>query len=164
MKDRVGREDERTTGKDQVHKNIVACGDGCMPVPDRPGALFICGIWETTGEAEGVKGSIFRGSALVKRIFEWHTWKEKEEPAEPVITDKYAALYEENEDLVGWLTIEGMVIDQEESFYREHSTISFDTLYDTGVTAEFGDTFLTLSTCACHVRDGRLAVVAKRLY
>lgn len=195
------------------------------------------------------------------------------ESANAVIMDRYASLYEENHDLAGWLTIDGMVIDypvmqceddeyylhhdfygndskygclyvrgmadihtpgtnfviyghnmkdgamfgdldlyKEERFYREHPTISFDTLYeersyeivavflsqvygpeedvfkyyqfyqadtqeefdyfydnikelslyDTGVTAEFGDTFLTLSTCAYHVQDGRLAVVAKR--
>ncbi len=36
-------------------------------------------------------------------------------------------------------------------------------LYDTGVTAVFGDTFLTLSTCAYHVEDGRFVVVAKRI-
>ena len=35
-------------------------------------------------------------------------------------------------------------------------------LHDTGVTAEFGDTFLTLSTCAYHKEDGRIVVVAKR--
>jgi len=200
--------------------------------------------------------------------------KERLKKKEPVMLSKYAALYEENNDLIGWLSIEDMVIDypvmqceddeyylhhdfygnkdkygclyvrnmadvdtpdtnfiiyghnmrdgsmfgdldlyQEESFYLEHSMISFDTLYeertyeiiavfrsrvykesedvfkyyrfytagteeefdsfyrnvkelslyDTGVTAEFGDTFLTLSTCAYHVKDGRLAVVAKRV-
>lgn len=102
---------------------------------------------------------------------------------------------------------------QEESFYREHSKISFDTLYeertyeiiavfpsqvynsndnvfkyyqfyqadtkkefddfynnikklslyDTGVNAKFGDTFLTLSTCAYHVEDGRFVIVAKKI-
>ncbi len=193
------------------------------------------------------------------------------EPEEPLL-EKYAALYEENHDLAGWLSIEGMVIDypvmqceddeyylhhdfygndskygclyvrgvadvdtpgtnfiiyghnmkdgsmfgdldlyRRESFYREHPIISFDTLYeertyevlavfrsqvyhsgedafryyqfyeaqtqeefayfyenikalalyDTGVTAEFGDTFLTLSTCTYHVEDGRFVVVAK---
>ncbi len=193
---------------------------------------------------------------------------------QPVMLKKFTLLYEENNDLAGWLSIEGMVIDypvmqcendeyylhhdfngkedkygclyvrgkadintpdtnfiiyghnmrdgsmfgdldlyKEKSFYLEHSTISFDTLYeertyeivavflskvynenedvfkyyqfysaeteeefdyfytnikelslyDTGVTAEFGDTFLTLSTCAYHVKDGRLAVVAKRV-
>lgn len=188
------------------------------------------------------------------------------------IMEQYAALYETNHDLTGWLAIEGMKIDYpvmqgeddeyylhhdfygkeskygclyvkpradvetgtnfiiyghnmkdgsmfgdldfylEESFYREHPVVSFDTLYeertydimavfrsqvyneeddvfkyyqfyeadtqeefddfyrnikelslyDTGVEAQYGDTFLTLSTCAYHVQDGRLVVVAKR--
>lgn len=193
---------------------------------------------------------------------------------EPVILDKYAGLYEENSDLAGWLSIEGMKINypvmqceddeyylhhdfygnedkygclyvretadvntpgtnfviyghnmrdgsmfgdldlyKDEEFFKEHSLISFDTLYeertyeivavflsrvyredeevfkyydfyeadtqeefqdfyeniksmslyDTGVTAEYGDTFITLSTCAYHVEDGRLVVVAKRV-
>ena len=196
-----------------------------------------------------------------------------EEPASPVILKKYAALYAENQDFAGWLSIEGMKIDYpvmqrqgddeyylnrdfygkesrfgslfvrekadlnegtnfviyghhtkdgsmfgdldfylKEGFYKEHPSISFDTLYeeriydilavfrsevygeeektfkyyqfysaetpeefaefyshikaeslyDTGVTAEFGDTFLTLSTCSYHVEDGRFVVVAKR--
>ena len=195
-----------------------------------------------------------------------------ETQAPPPLLEKYVALYEENQDLIGWLSIEGMVIDypvmqceddehylhhdfygneskygclyvrsvadvntpgtnfiiyghnmkdgsmfgdldlyRRESFYREHPTISFDTLYeeriyeviavfrsqvyhteedafkyyqfydaqtreefdyfyenirelslyDTGVTAQFGDTFLTLSTCAYHVEDGRFVVVAR---
>lgn len=199
-----------------------------------------------------------------------------EEPVEnPPMLAQYEALYQANDDLVGWLSIEGMVIDypvmrseddefylhhnfqgeedkygclyvrnradvdtpgtnfiiyghnmkdgsmfgdldlyRKESFYEEHREISFDTLYeersyeivavflsqvykeqdevfkyyqfyeaeteeefqyfyenikelamyDTGVTAEYGDTFLTLSTCAYHVTDGRLAVVAKRIF
>lgn len=191
----------------------------------------------------------------------------------PAMLEQYAGLYEENKDLVGWLSIEGMKIDYpvmqngddkyylhrdfygndskygclyvreqadldagtnfiiyghnmkdgsmfgdldwylEESFYKEHPTVSFDTLYeertyeivavfrsqvynadedvfkyyqfyeadtqeefedfygnikelslyDTGVEAKFGDAFLTLSTCAYHVQDGRLVVVAKRV-
>lgn len=197
---------------------------------------------------------------------------ESEQPEEPVMLERFKKLYEENDDLVAWLSIEGMVIDypvmqceddeyylhhdfygnedkygclyvrnradvndganfiiyghnmrdgsmfgdldlyRDESFYKDHSLISFDTLYeertyeiisvfpsqiyssdddvfkyyqfyeadteeefnyfyenikelsmyDTGVTAEFGDTFLILSTCAYHVEEGRLAVVAKR--
>lgn len=193
---------------------------------------------------------------------------------ESSILTKYAALYEENNDLIGWLSIEGMKIDypvmqcedneyylhhsfygeedkygclfvkdiadvdtpgtnfiiyghnmkdgsmfgdldlyKKEDFCKEHSVISFDTLYeqrtyevmavftsqvygqhddvfkyynfyeaespeefatfyetvkklsfyDTGVEAEYGDTFLTLSTCAYHVKDGRLVLVAKRV-
>ncbi len=197
---------------------------------------------------------------------------EPQEVSEPAMLRKYAVLYQENDDLVGWLSIEGTGIDYpvlqceddeyylhhdfygedsrygclyvrdradldagtnfviyghnmrdgamfgdldlylKESFYLEHPTISFDTLYeervyeivavfrsqiyhtedevfkyyqfyeadtreefedfysnikalsiyDTGVEAEFGDTFLTCSTCAYHVEDGRFVVVAKR--
>lgn len=192
--------------------------------------------------------------------------------AAPAVLEKYAGLYAENDELVGWLSIEGTRIDHpvmqseddeyylhhdfygkdskygclyvrgqadleagtnfiiyghhmkdgamfgdldlyaEEGFYREHPSFSFDTLYeertydimavfrsrlydeeddvfpyyrfyeaetreefddfydnvkalslyDTGVEARFGDTFLTLSTCAYHVKDGRFVVVAKR--
>lgn len=35
-------------------------------------------------------------------------------------------------------------------------------LYDTGVTAEFGEELLTLSTCSYHTENGRFVVVAKR--
>lgn len=43
---KLGRKenDERAKEKDQVHKNITACGDGRVPVSDCPGAPFICGI------------------------------------------------------------------------------------------------------------------------
>ena len=198
----------------------------------------------------------------------------EESMEEPAILAKYEALYQANNDLVGWLSIEGMEIDypvmrseddefylhhnfqgeedkygclyvrnradvdtpgtnfliyghnmrdgsmfgdldlyRKKSFYQEHAVIQFDTLYeersyeivavflsqvyaeqddvfkyyqfyeaeteeefqyfydnikelalyDTVVTDEYGDTFLTLSTCAYHVTDGRLAVVAKRI-
>lgn len=192
--------------------------------------------------------------------------------AAPAVLEKYADLYAENDEMAGWLSIEGTRIDYpvmqseddeyylrhdfygrdnkygclyvrgqadleagtnfiiyghhmkdgamfgdldlyaEEGFYREHPSFSFDTLYeertydimavfqsrlydeeddvfpyyrfyeaetreefgdfydnvkalslyDTGVEARFGDTFLTLSTCAYHVKDGRFVVVAKR--
>ena len=36
-------------------------------------------------------------------------------------------------------------------------------LYDTGVTAKYGDTLLTLSTCDHSQQDGRFAVVAKKV-
>ena len=36
-------------------------------------------------------------------------------------------------------------------------------LYDTGITADFGEQLLTLSTCDYSVQDGRLVVVAKKV-
>ena len=35
--------------------------------------------------------------------------------------------------------------------------------YDTGVTAQYGDTLLTLSTCSKHTENGRFVVVAKKV-
>ncbi|MCM1234733.1 MAG: class B sortase [Muribaculum sp.] len=52
--------------------------------------------------------------------------------------------------------------DTQEEFEYFYDNIKELSLYDTGVEAKFGDTFLTLSTCAYHVPDGRLVVVAKR--
>lgn len=50
----------------------------------------------------------------------------------------------------------------EEEFNEFYENIKALSLYDTGVSAAFGDTFLTLSTCAYHVNDGRFVVVGKR--
>lgn len=47
-----------------------------------------------------------------------------------------------------------------DDFYQNIKTLS---LYDTGVTAEFGDCLITLSTCAYHVERGRFVVVAKEV-
>ena len=42
------------------------------------------------------------------------------------------------------------------AYYREHA------LYDTGVTAQCGDLFLTLVTCAYQTENGRFVVVARK--
>lgn len=52
--------------------------------------------------------------------------------------------------------------DTEEEFQSFYEAVIDMSLYETGVTAEFGDTFLMLSTCAYHVEDGRLVIVAKK--
>jgi sortase B len=46
------------------------------------------------------------------------------------------------------------------SYMQEMEKIS---LYDTGVTASYGDSLLTLSTCDNSQEDGRFVVVAKRI-
>lgn len=51
----------------------------------------------------------------------------------------------------------------EEEFYDFYDNIKELSLYDTGVTAEYGDHFITLSTCAYHVENGRFVVVAKEI-
>lgn len=51
--------------------------------------------------------------------------------------------------------------DTQEEFDDFYNNIKELSLYDTGVTAEFGDRFITLSTCVYHVEQGRFVVVAK---
>ncbi len=53
--------------------------------------------------------------------------------------------------------------DTEEEFNDFYNNIKELSLYDTGVTAEFGDNFITLSTCVYHVTNGRFVVVAKEV-
>ena len=53
--------------------------------------------------------------------------------------------------------------DTQEEFDDFYDNIKEMSLYDTGVTAQFGDNFLTLSTCAYHVEQGRFVVVAKEV-
>lgn len=53
--------------------------------------------------------------------------------------------------------------DTQEEFDDFYNNIKELALYDTGVTAEFGDHFITLSTCVYHVENGRFVVVAKEV-
>ena len=43
------------------------------------------------------------------------------------------------------------------AYYKENE------LYDTGVTAEYGDQLITLTTCSYHEKNGRFIVVAKKI-
>lgn len=51
----------------------------------------------------------------------------------------------------------------EEEFNNYIKNCKKASLYDTGFTAKYGDALLTLSTCSYHTKDGRLAVVAKKI-
>ncbi len=53
--------------------------------------------------------------------------------------------------------------DTEEEFNDFYDNIKKMSLFDTGVTARFGDRFITLSTCSSHVENGRFVVVAKEI-
>ena len=53
--------------------------------------------------------------------------------------------------------------DTEEEFLDFYNNIKELSLYDTGVTAEYGDNFITLSTCVYQVKNGRFVVVAKEV-
>lgn len=240
----------------------------------------LLGVLKEVGHRISDRRASIRQQEELNRIIdaadgEANSESELAEYAKPVIMDKYAELYSINSDLVGWLKIDGTIIDYpvmqtmwdenyylDKNFYREkdsagclimdtdsqvekpstnliihghnkkngtmfgrltdfadeeyakaHSIIQFDTLYeereyeviavfysqvyyvtdqvfkyykffeatnqeefddwytnikklsefDTGVTAELGDEFITLSCCAYHVEDGRFVVVGKRI-
>ncbi|MCR4618033.1 MAG: class B sortase [Lachnospiraceae bacterium] len=53
--------------------------------------------------------------------------------------------------------------DTEDEFNYFYDNVKDLSIYDTGVTATFGDNFITLSTCAYHVENGRFVVVAKEI-
>lgn len=53
--------------------------------------------------------------------------------------------------------------DTQEEFDDFYKNILAMSIYDTGVTAQLGDHFLTLSTCSYHVDRGRFVVVAKEV-
>lgn len=50
-----------------------------------------------------------------------------------------------------------------EEFQKYVDQVKERSLYDTGVTAEYGDSLITLCTCNYHVKDGRFLVVAKKI-
>lgn len=51
----------------------------------------------------------------------------------------------------------------EDEFYSNMNEMSKMSLYDTGITASYGDQLLTLSTCDNREADGRFVVVAKKI-
>ena len=51
----------------------------------------------------------------------------------------------------------------EQEFNSNMQEMAALALYDTGVTASYGDELLTLSTCDYSEEDGRFVVVAKRV-
>ncbi len=53
--------------------------------------------------------------------------------------------------------------DTREEFEDWYTNIKALSLYDTGVTAEYGDRFITLSCCSYQVEDGRFVVVGKQV-
>ena len=51
--------------------------------------------------------------------------------------------------------------ENEEDFDYAIQQFKKKALYDTGVTAEYGDHLITLDTCAYHADNGRFVVVAR---
>lgn len=72
----------------------------------------------------------------------------------------YSQIFYTHEDVFKYYNF--FQADTQEEFDDWYENIKEMSLYDTGVTAEFGDEFITLSCCSYHVEDGRFVVVGKR--
>lgn len=69
----------------------------------------------------------------------------------------------EGENDAGFKYYQFYQADTEEEFRYFYENVKEMSIYDTNATAEFGDTFLTLSTCSGYAANGRFVVVAKRI-
>lgn len=68
-----------------------------------------------------------------------------------------------NEDEVVFKYYQFIDVDSEQEFYSNMNEMAEMSLYDTGVTAVYGDKLLTLSTCDYREENGRFVVVARRI-
>lgn len=82
----------------------------------------------------------------------------REEPYQ-VVAAFYDRVYLQSEDCFKFYQF--IDAGSEEDFNTAISYFKKRSLYDTGVTAEYGDELITLVTCAYHVDNGRFVVVAK---
>ncbi len=84
-----------------------------------------------------------------------------EEREYELIAAFYSQVYETGSDEFKYYAF--FNADSREEFDYWYENIKALSLYDTGVTAEYGDEFLTLSCCSYQTEDGRFVVVAKRI-
>lgn len=68
-----------------------------------------------------------------------------------------------NEDEVVFKYYQFFDVNSEDEFYSAMDEMARMSLYDTGVTADYGDKLITLSTCDSSEEDGRFVVVAKKV-
>ncbi len=78
-----------------------------------------------------------------------------------VIAVFYSQVYYASEDVFKYYKF--FEADSQAEFDGWYENIKELSIYDTGVTAGYGDEFITLSTCAYHVEDGRFVVVGRRI-
>lgn len=84
-----------------------------------------------------------------------------EERVYELIAVFYSQVYYEKDEVFKYYKF--FQADTKEEFDDWYTNIKAMSLYDTGVGAEFGDEFITLSCCSYHVEDGRFVVVGKRI-
>jgi sortase B len=70
-------------------------------------------------------------------------------------------VYQKNENAFKYYQYVDITSKEEFAYYVDH--VKELSLYDTGKTAQYGDSLITLSTCDYWTENGRLAVVAKKI-
>lgn len=83
-----------------------------------------------------------------------------EEQEYEVLAAFYDRVYYKTEDVFKFYQF--IDAEDEQDFDNAIAQFQSKALYDTGVTAEYGDKLITLVTCAYHTDNGRFVVVAKR--
>ena len=83
-------------------------------------------------------------------------------------TGKYAVMYVfrdkiHTEDEIVFKYYQFIDATSADEFYSNMDAMAEMSLYDTGVTASYGDRLITLSTCDSSEADGRFVVVAKKI-
>ena len=73
----------------------------------------------------------------------------------------YSKVYYSNQDVFKYYNF--FQADNKKEFQYWYENVRKMSLYDTNVTAEFGDEFITLSCCSYQSEDGRFVVVGKRI-
>lgn len=82
-----------------------------------------------------------------------------EEREYEVIAAFYDRVYYKTEDCFKFYQVK--TVDGQEEFDQVVATLKEKALYDTGVTAEYGDQLAMLVTCAYHTKNGRFVVVGR---
>ena len=78
-----------------------------------------------------------------------------------VISAGYSQIYVEDSKAFKYYEYAGYY--DEDSFNEYIEGVKAESCYDTGVTAEYGDQLVTLSTCAYQTKNGRFYIVGKRI-
>ncbi|MCR4607861.1 MAG: sortase [Oscillospiraceae bacterium] len=92
-------------------------------------------------------------------IIRFDTLTEEREYA--VMACFYSRIYADNENGFRYYAIFDLTNEADFNYYVTQAKVN--AIYETGITAEYGDELIVLSTCSHHVTDGRFAVVAKRI-
>lgn len=141
---------------------------------NRHGCLFVKDIADvnTPGDCFIIYGHNMKDGTMFGDLDEYRS----EEYYKEHSSLKFDSLYEEREYEImavflshvyregeeGFRYYEFYTADTEEAFQEFYGNVMEKSLYDTGVSASYGDKFMMLSTCAYHEEDGRLVVVAKQ--